>query len=57
VNHSELIRQSKQTLSVPNEEISIGIQTAPEFLDEPLLFRFVEVDHDISAEDKVVTLG
>src|SRR5437773_8753595 len=43
VNHGELFCQSKQALGVANKHVSVGIQTAPELIDEPLLFGFVEI--------------
>ena len=56
MNHAELISEAKKTLRVSNEQISIWVQATPELLDKTLLFGFVEVDHDVAAEDDVISL-
>src|SRR6202007_583126 len=37
-----------------DKEITAGIQTMPELVDQPLLLRLVEVDHHVSAQNNVV---
>src|SRR5947209_4209064 len=37
-----------------DKEVASGIQAVPELLDQALLLGFIEVDHDVAAEDDVV---
>src|SRR6266852_7273090 len=54
MNHAKLLSQTEQTFSVPNEEVSSGIQAMPKLFNQALLFGFVEIDHHVAAEDNVV---
>ena len=56
VHHAEFLREAEKAFGVPDEEIAIGIQAVPELFDETLLLGFVEIDHDVAAEDEVVAL-
>ena len=56
VNHVEFGGKSEQTLGVAHEKIAFRIQAAMEFVDQALLLRLVEIDHDIAAENHVVAL-
>ena len=40
---------------MPNKKISSRIQAVPKLFDQTLLFGFVEINHDIAAQDDVVT--
>ena len=57
VNHVELCRQAEQALRVPDEQIAFGIQAVMKFVDQALLFRFVEIDHHIAAENTSLRRG
>src|SRR6185437_13892642 len=56
MHHDELLGQTEQTFRMTNEQIAAGINATPEFLHQTLLLRFVEVHHDVAAEDDVVAL-
>jgi hypothetical protein len=54
MNHAELLCEAEKTFRMSHEQIASGIQTMPKFLDEALLLRFVEIDHDVAAKNDVV---
>src|SRR5262249_43300433 len=56
VHHLETVRKTEQTFRVTDEEVTAWIQTTIELLDQALLLRFVEIHHDVAAEDDVVSL-
>src|SRR5207237_1412721 len=56
MNHAELVCESKQTFRVAHKEITLGIKTAIELVDQALLLGFIEVDHYVAAENHVVAL-
>src|SRR5581483_2930664 len=56
MNQAVSFAQAKQALGMPDEEIAIGIETAVKLFQQALLLGFVEIDHDVAAEDDVVAL-
>ncbi len=54
MHHAEFGGKSEETFGVADKEVAAGIQAMPELFDEALLFGFVEIDHDVAAEDDVV---
>src|SRR5271156_1136892 len=56
MNHVVSFRQAKQTLRVPYKQIAFRIQAAMKFFNQTLLFRLVEINHHVAAENRVVAL-
>jgi hypothetical protein len=48
----EIFGSSRKTFGMADE--AAGIQAVVELVDEALLFGFIEIDHDVAAEDDVV---
>src|SRR5258705_14018304 len=40
---------------MPNKEVSSGIQAVPKLFNQALLLGFIEINHDVAAEDNVIT--
>src|SRR5205809_142479 len=57
VDHAVFVRKSEKTFRMSYEQISFRIQAAIEFVDQPFLFCFVEINHYVAAKDYVVALG
>ena len=54
MHHAEFLRQAEKTLRMADKKIAAGIQAMPKLFDQALLFGFVEIDHDVAAENDVV---
>ena len=54
MDHSEFLREAEKAFRVADEEEAAGIQAVPELFDQALLLGFVEIDHDVAAENDVV---
>ena len=52
----ELVGQAKQAFRMAHEQVALRIQAAVELFDQPLLLGFVEIHHDVAAEDHIVAL-
>ena len=57
MDHLEFVGQAEKAFRVADEQIAFGIQAAIQLFHQTLLFRFIEIDHHIAAEDHVITLG
>src|SRR5580704_454394 len=57
MHHPEFLCQAEEAFCMAHKKIASGIQAMPKFFDQALLFRFVEIDHDVAAENNVVATG
>jgi len=57
VNHAEFLGKPEETFRMADEEITGWIETVIKLFDEALLLGFVEIDHDVAAENDVVAAG
>ena len=57
VHHLEFLRQAEEALGVTDKQVAAGIQAMPELVDQALLLGFVEINHDVAAENDVVAAG
>ena len=56
MHHGKFLCQAEQALGVSDEQVAFGIEAAGEFVDQALLFGFIEIHHDVAAEDDIVAL-
>jgi hypothetical protein len=54
MNHAEFLRQAKQALCVTNKQKATWIEAMVKLIDQAFLFCFVEINHDVAAQDNVV---
>src|SRR5882724_4763282 len=56
VDHFVLVTQTKKTLRMPDEQISLRIQATIKLVDKPFLFGLIEINHYVAAENYVIAL-
>src|SRR6516225_882718 len=57
MDHAEFLRQAEKTFGMADKEVAAGIETVPDLVDQALLFRLIEIDHHVAAENDVVAPG
>ncbi len=56
VDHGEFVCQTQQAFGMTHEQVAAGVEAAREFFHQALLLGFIEIHHDVAAEDDIVTL-
>ena len=55
MHHAKFLCKAEKAFGVTDEQISARVQAVVELVDQALLFRFVEIDHNVAAKNNVVT--
>lgn len=57
MDHAEFLREAEQAFGVTHKKVAARIQAIPKLFNQALLFRLVEIDHDVAAKNDVVAAG